>query len=231
MSRDLSLNARSENVRLQQQPRHVVHFNLQEIKDRFDNSIQSIENKFDIYEQLVLSGKDDEAKDILRSQIVFIESAIDFFLHEMTKYGYYKMFSNDWDKTSQYKRFNVKMEIVEKGLNSGNSKEWFFEYVNDTFNRVVFLSSESMKDQLNSIGIPFKDVMHHVFAEKNEEESVKKAKKFIENLFSRRNVIAHQNDRNHDSALQNDIDRNYVEENIKTIKKIADKIYAIANSK
>ena len=73
--------------------------------------------------------------------------------------------------------------------------------------------------------------MHHVFAEKNEEISVKKARKFIENLFNRRNVIAHQNDRNHDSALQNDIDRNYVKENIETIKKIVQEIYTIANSK
>lgn len=231
MTRDLSLSSRQENVRSQQQTRHVVHFNLQEIKDRFDDSIRNIEKKFDIYDQLLESAKVDEGKDILRSQIVFLESTIDFFLHEMTKYSYYKMFSNEWDKTLQYKRFNVRMEIVEKGLSSGDSKEWFFEYVNDTFNRVVFLSSESMKDQLNSIGIPFKDVMHHVFAEKNEETSVKKAKKFIENLFNRRNVIAHQNDRNHDSALQNDIDRNYVKENIETIKKIAQEIYMIANSK
>lgn len=231
MTRDLSLSSRQENVRSQQQTRHVVHFNLQEIKDRFDDSIRNIEKKFDIYDQLLESAKVDEGKDILRSQIVFLESTIDFFLHEMTKYSYYKMFSNEWDKTSQYKRFNVRMEIVEKGLSSGDSKEWFFEYVNDTFNRVVFLSSESMKDQLNSIGIPFKDVMHHVFAEKNEETSVKKARKFIENLFNRRNVIAHQNDRNHDSALQNDIDRNYVKENIETIKKIAQEIYMIANSK
>lgn len=231
MTRDLSLSSRQENVRSQQQTRHVVHFNLQEIKDRFDDSIRNIEKKFDIYDQLLESAKVDEGKDILRSQIVFLESTIDFFLHEMTKYSYYKMFSNEWDKTSQYKRFNVRMEIVEKGLSSGDSKEWFFEYVNDTFNRVVFLSSESMKDQLNSIGIPFKDVMHHVFAEKNEETSVKKARKFIENLFNRRNVIAHQNDRNHDSALQNDIDRNYVKENIEIIKKIAQEIYMIANSK
>ena len=231
MSRDLSLNARPENIRSQQQIRHVVHFNLQEIKDRFDNSIQNIENKFDIYEQLVSLGKNDEAKDILRSQIIFIESAIDFFLHEMTKYSYFKMFSNEWAKTSQYKKFNVRMEIVEKGLNSGDSKEWFFEYVNDTFNRVVFLSNESMNDQLNAIGIPYNEVMHKVFAERNENESREKAKIFIKNRFDRRNVIAHQNDRNHDSALQNDIDRNYVEENIGTIKKIASEIYVIANSK
>lgn len=139
----------------------------------------------------------------------------------MTKYSYYKMFTNEWEKTSQYKSFNVRMEIVEKGISSMDSKERFFENVNDAFTRVVFLSSESIKDQLNSIGIPFKDVMHSVFMEKTEEKSIKKAKSFLKDLFDRRNVIVHQADRNHDSANRNDIDRSYVENSIETIQKIA----------
>lgn len=48
MVRDLCLKERIENVRAQQKIRYVVHFNLQEIKDRFDDSIRSIEQKFDI---------------------------------------------------------------------------------------------------------------------------------------------------------------------------------------
>lgn len=123
MNRDFSLKERVENTRDQQQIRCVVHFNLQEIKDRFDDSICSIENKFDLYDELNASGKLDEAKDVLRSQIVFLEGVLDFYLHEMTKYSYFKMFLNEWDKTSQYKNFNVKMEVVEVGLDSSNSRE------------------------------------------------------------------------------------------------------------
>lgn len=231
MDRDLSLSRRVENVREQQEIRHVVHFNLQEIKDRFDESMESIENKFDIYDELMTSGNEDEAKDILRSQIVFLESVLDFFLHEITKYSYFKMFCNEWNKTPQYKRFNVKMETVEKALNAGESKEWFFEYVSDTFDRVVFLSSESMNDQLNAIDIKYNDVMHEVFAERTENESRKKANTFIANLFKRRNTIAHQNDRSHDTGNKNDITKSYVEENMRIIKKIAHVIIMIANQK
>ena len=231
MTRDLSLSSRNENTRPQQEMRRVVHFNLQEIIDRFNISIRGIEKKFELYEYLLSSDKVEEAKDILRSQIVFVESTLDFFLHEMTKYSYFKMFSSEWEKTSQYKNFNVKMEVVEKGLSSVDSKEWFFECVNDTFGRVVFLSNESMKDQLNAMGIPYSEVMHNVFAQKNPDESITKAKKFIRELFNRRNEIVHQNDRNHDSALQNNIERVYVEEVINIIKKIVYEIYLIANAK
>lgn len=91
MNRDFSLKDRVENTKDQQQIRRVVHFNLQEIKNRFDESIHSIENKFDLYDELNASGKLDEAKDILRSQIVFLEGVLDFYLHEMTKYSYFEI--------------------------------------------------------------------------------------------------------------------------------------------
>ena len=215
MNRDFSLKERAENTRDQQQIRRVVHFNLQEIKDRFDESICNIESKFDLYDELNASGKLEDAKDVLRSQIIFLEAVLDFYLHE----------------TSQYKNFNVKMEVVEVGLDSSNSREWFFEYVNDSFNRVVFMSSESMKDQLNSIGIPYKDVMHNVFNKKSENESMKEGNRFVQSLFKRRNAIAHQNDRSHDSGIQDDIDKSYVVDNIETVKKIAYEIFSIANAK
>ena len=201
MNRDFSLKERVENTRDQQQIRCVVHFNLQEIKDRFDDSIRSIENKFDLYDELNASGKMDEAKDVLRSQIVFLEGVLDFYLHEMTKYSYFKMFLNEWDKTSQYKNFNVKMEVVEVGLNSSNSKDWFFEYVNDSFNK------------------------------RSENESMKEGNRFVQSLFKRRNAIAHQNDRSHDSGIQDDIEKLYVVDNIETVKKIAYEIFSIANAK
>lgn len=231
MNRDFSLKERAENTRDQQQIRRVVHFNLQEIKDRFDESICNIESKFDLYDELNESGKLEDAKDVLRSQIIFLEAVLDFYLHEITKYSYFKMFSNEGDKTSQYKNFNVKMEVVEVGLDSSNSREWFFEYVNDSFNRVVFMSSESMKDQLNSIGIPYKDVMHNAFNKKSENESMKEGNRFVQSLFKRRNAIAHQNDRSHDSGIQDDIDKSYVVDNIETVKKIAYEIFSIANAK
>ena len=231
MARNLSLTERIEDSREQQNIRRIVHFNLHEIKERFDNSILDIENKFLIYEELVYDGKNNESKDILRSQIVFLEGVVDFYLHEMTKYSYYKMFLDEWDKTSQYKRIDVKMEIVEKGLNAGSSREWFFEYITDIFSRTVFLSYESMHDQLNAIGIPYNDVMHAVFNERTVNDSAKKGKIFISELFNRRNAIAHQIDRSHDSAIQNEIEEEYVKYNIDIVKKIAHEIFLIANSK
>lgn len=51
MKRNLNLNVRGEEVREQKSVRHVVHFDLREIKDRFDGSIESIEQKFSLYDE------------------------------------------------------------------------------------------------------------------------------------------------------------------------------------
>lgn len=47
-------------------------------------------------------------------------------------------------------------------------------------------------------------------------------------MFKRRNAIAHQNDRSHDSGIQDDIDKSYVVDNIETVKRIAHEIFSIA---
>ncbi len=49
--------------------------------------------------------------------------------------------------------------------------------------------------------------------------------------YTRRNAIAHQNDRSHDSGIQGDIDKSYVVDNIETVKRIAHEIFSIANAK
>ena len=48
-------------------------------------------------------------KDILRSQVVFLDSAFDFFMHEATKYGMVQIFQGIWEKTEKY------MKEIEEG--------------------------------------------------------------------------------------------------------------------
>lgn len=73
--------------------------------------------------------------------------------------------------------------------------------------------------------------MHNVFTKKSENESMKEGNRFVQSLFKRRNAIAHQNDRSHDSGIQDDIEKLYVVDNIETVKKIAYEIFSIANAK
>lgn len=226
LNRNLQLQDRSENIRnLNIIP---IKFDLKDIKKHFDEAISLIDSQFAIYDNITQKGKVSEGELILRSQLVLAEAALDFFIHEMSKYGMYHMFMNLWEKSQKYDNFTIPMNVVEDIIEKDNSNDCFFKFLNERFSREVYLSEESMKDQLNLVGINFPSVMEKAFPEKNQQESLEKGKNIIKDLFRRRNEIAHQMDRNHSSAQQGNIDKMYVDECLQNIKKIACAIIEIA---
>lgn len=88
--------------------------------------------------------------------------------------------------------FQIPMEKVENAIATLQSSDWFFEYLNNRFSRDVFLSFESIRDQLNLIGIQFNKTMERAFPSENQQESIRIGKETITMLFRRRNEIAHQ---------------------------------------
>lgn len=228
---DFEPQPRKENLREQRRTIHPVHFDLIQIKAHFDESFDAIIRQTDIAERLI--NEDDLRKyaDILRMQIVFLEAILDFYIHEISKYALYQMFIGNWDRSERYANIMIPMRDVEKAIIAPESKEWFFEYINGTMGKEVFLSAESMKDQLNEDGIPFTAVMHRAFACETQNESFAAGRKFIRELFNRRNMIVHQDDRSHESAEQHLITRDYVERCCNNVKSIVNAIQEIAEEK
>ncbi len=227
--RDLDLSTRAESTR-PVQPR-AVQFDLRQIKAHFDISLESIEKQYRVSDELIIHEQVDEGKNILRSQLVFVEGILDFYIHEVSKYALFQMFAGNWRHSERYNNFQVTMKQVEEAIQSSERKDWFFDYLNDRFCRDVFLGAETMKDQLNLIGIPFNDVMAIAFPMTTVNESAKEGRRVVQSLFDRRNAIAHQLDRSHESAKQSDITKEYVEECVSNVKKIADAIYQVAVEK
>ena len=229
--RDLSLSPRVEDKRDKKAVLPPVHFQLSEIKQHFDESMQAVKEQYAVAENLSADGNMDGCRIIWRSQIIFSESLLDFYLHEMSKYCLFRMFTGDWEKSEKYKNLDVKMSKVEEGLSAKESNEWFFDYLNDRFASDVLLSSESMRTQLNLIGITFGDAMHRAFHKRTINESDKYGGKRVEELFRRRNKIVHQNDRDHSNAAQTDISKEYVEQYISDIEAIVNAVHDIAKEK
>ena len=82
--RDLSLTPRIEDKRDKKAVPPPVHFRLSEIKQHFDESMQSVKEQFTVADNLLSEGNTEGCQIIWRSQIVFAESLLDFFLHEMS---------------------------------------------------------------------------------------------------------------------------------------------------
>ena len=228
--RDLSLTPRNEETR-ERIIISPVHFPLTDIKQHFDESMQSVKEQFTVADNLLSEGNAEGCRIIWRSQIVFAESLLDFYIHEMSKYCLFRMFTGEWQKSEKYKNLEVKMSKVEEALSAKESDEWFFEYLNERFTKDVFLSGDSMRDQLNLIGISFGEAMHRAFHKDTVNASDKYGYRLVKQLFDRRNKIAHQNDRDHSSAAQTNITKEFVEQYISDIEAIVNAINDIAKEK
>lgn len=227
MRRDLSLSPRVEEKRELKVIELPIQFSLKEIKEHFEESFNEVKAQYTVADLLNKNGNENDGKTIWRSQVVLAEGLLDFFIHEISKFCLFKMFTGQWTKSEKYYRFMVPMSKVEDAINTVNSKDCFFEYLNDRFSRDVFLSHESMKDQLNLIGIDFSKTMERAFS-KESKDPVKYGKQVVIDLFQRRNDIARQNDRSHASAKKQDITKEFVEKYITNIELIVNAIYDIA---
>ena len=226
--RDLSLKPRKENQRNAHPVVPPVHFSLNEIKQHFIDSLASIKAQYEVADLLAFNNNLAGCKTIWRSQVVLAEGILDFYIHEISKYCLFRMFTGQWEKSEKYASFLVPMVKVEEALAFTESKDWFFDYLNERFSRDVFLSKQSMQDQLNLIGIGFAKVMQKAFPAGKGEDAIKNGAQIVVDLFHRRNVIAHQNDRSHASAEQNDITKEFVSDYISKIEKIVNSIHEIA---
>ncbi|MBW8383100.1 MAG: hypothetical protein K0M69_11345 [Youngiibacter sp.] len=217
--RDLSLSYRESDTR-EKRSVHVASIELSAILKHFDENMLAIESQFAIADTLVVHNVE-AAKEIWRSQIVFIESAFDFFLHEITKYGMLKIFNGEWAKTAKYNNFSIKLSEVTEAIKNPENASWLTNNINTSIASLTFMSSESFKDQMNLIGVPFAKIADSAFAERGSSISPQvKLKTILDELYKRRNKIAHQSDREHISSNRLDIEKEFVVESIGNIKVI-----------
>jgi hypothetical protein len=220
--------------------KEITKFNLNEIYEHFRYNINAINSQFEVAEDLITNQRVFDAENIWRLQIVFLASTFDFYMHELTKYGLCEIYgeTSGWEKTKKYKNIQVSMELIESILKSERDSYsekdsyWFLEHINKYYQNITMVSYESVKDQLNLLSISLKDVADKAFYKRGEKEkTTDKLKRRLNELFNRRNQIAHQTDRNHANAKLKDITKDIVEEFIADIEKIVNAIREVVEAK
>lgn len=229
--RKLGLMARNEGTRDKFQT-EVIRFELDEIMQHFTETLQAINAQFDVADELLESGKATEGENIWRAQIIFLASALDFYMHELTKYGLCKIYSENWDRTDKYENIQINMKVIEVALKSGEDIDWFLEYINGYYRTMTMVSYDSVRDQLNLLGINLSHVADRAFYQRGGTEKTKnKLKRRLDELFTRRNIIAHQTDRAHTDAQVKNITKWIVQNFICDIEKIVRSIDAEARNR
>lgn len=220
MKRKIAIQPRKENVRDKRVVR-VVNFQLSQILQHFEENMLSIKRHFSLADELFADGRINEAKDIWRTQIVFLESALDYYMHEITKFGMRKIFNNEWGKSEKFNNYNLKLEDVIYAISNPEDTVWFENHVNDSFRNKTFMDFEPLKDQLSLIGVKPELVADEAYyVQGSSDKTIDQLKRHIKRIFCRRNAIAHQSDRNHETGSINDISKSDVIDCIDHIEKI-----------
>lgn len=126
--RDLSLTPRKEGLRDAKPAAIPTQFSLSEIKQHFEDSLDAITKQYMVADSLNDNGDTDGCKMIWRSQVVLAEGLLDFYIHEMSKYCLFRMFTGAWEASAKYASFMVPMKKAEEVLSAAESKDWFFSY-------------------------------------------------------------------------------------------------------
>lgn len=230
--RKFDLSPRIESVRDKKFTTEVVQFTAEEIYDHFQENIGLIKAQLGVAKDLVNAQQLEIAETIWRSQIVLLASAVDFYMHEITKFGLCQIYYKNWTITEKYNKLMIRMEYVNIALDSSDEIDWFLDYINDLYKADTMLSSDFIKDQFNLLGLELKEVADKAFYKRGATENTKnKFKRRINELYRRRNAVAHQLDRAHEDASTTEITEILVEEFLVDIEKIIKAIHQAVSEK
>lgn len=232
VERNLGLSSRNENTRNSLIPdMHISK--LDEMFRQFQNNTASIKNKFAVAERLFEIRDTDGAKDIYRSQIVFLESALDFYMHSLGIYAMEQMYNGNWEKTAGYKDLKVPIDKVMDAIGHPEDTSWINDVIVSYHSSKTYMSPGEIKGQLTLIlGQGFyKKVADKMYYDRNSHmKTEKKLTKKLQDLFDRRNKIVHQADRNHKSGEEYDIDRQEVAEAIECVELFVNSVHELLHT-
>ena len=155
---------------------------------------------------------------------MFLDSALDFYVHEITKYGMKKMFDGQWERNDKYLDFKINLDALHT-ISELNEKEFFNDIINKSISAETFMEFNSIKKQINMIGLDINVIAKSTFYKKGDSTSpINKMKEFLNKLYYRRNRIAHQSDRDPLTSVRSDIDMEFVRYNIDIVVRIVSSI-------
>lgn len=199
----------------------IIIYQLDAIKDYYDENLELITKQFPIATQLEQEGNIDASETIWRTQIVLLSSAFDFFMHEIVWYGLDKIYDGEWPQTEQYKNLSIRLETLQTIMEDLDSKAWFTDYITEKYKTQTIMVFGDVRDHLNLIGVNVDDVAEDAFWQRGCTVKPREQMKHkLNKLYSRRNRIAHQTDRSERDAEREEISNGQVVAFIDDVDKI-----------
>lgn len=76
--------------------------------------------------------------DLLRAQIVMVVSALDLYIHEITRVGMLEVYNGDRPQTDAFLRFQVTLESAMQGISDTSKDEWLDSEIRERHGHLSF---------------------------------------------------------------------------------------------
>lgn len=227
MSRRIELVSRE--VRTRQKMPVSISEDCEGMINRFRKNIESIKGLNNIYNLLMTENQPEKARDILRFQIVYLMSSLDFYLHELYVYGILKIFQKQKQKNLRYLEYRVPLEVVEKALYDGeNIMSHLKQAVIENNSTLTFMHPNRMKEVLHTISeAETFDLVEEKLKRRHIIKSYEALEVILENLYRRRNRISHQTDIEHGGTEQGEINHYEVMRSIDIVAEMIETLHQI----
>ena len=162
--------------------------------------------------------------DILRAAIVSAVSALDTFIHEITRNGMLEIFQNVRPRTDAFGRFPISMDNVLLVVATPGNTQWLEEEIRSQHGWLSFQQPDKVADAIRLFSS--KELWKEVASRLGIDP--KTAKNRLALIVDRRNKIAHEADMDPSSPGSRwPIDDLLVQDAIDTLEQIGDAIFAV----
>lgn len=131
-----------------------------------------------------------DLSDILRAQIVMIVSALDLYIHEITRVGMLEVYNGIRPQTDAYLRFQVSLESVMTGIADPNVDDWLDTEIRERHSHLSFQEPDKIADAVRRFTSC--ELWPSVAVKLNLD--VREVKGRLSAIVKRRNQIVHESD-------------------------------------
>ncbi|MGD0827944.1 MAG: HEPN domain-containing protein [Desulfobaccales bacterium] len=131
-----------------------------------------------------------DVTDLLRAQIVLAVSALDHYIHEITRLGMLEVLSQSRPQTNTFQNFHVTMNAAISGVSGGAGTSWFDDEIRQKHSYMSFQQPDKIADAIRL----FSSCKLWPEVAPKLSMSVEDLKTRLKLIVDRRNKIAHEAD-------------------------------------
>ena len=128
--------------------------------------------------------------DLLRAQIVMLVSALDHYIHEITRVGMLEVYDGARPQTNAFLRFQVSLDAAMREIPQSNSSDWLDTEIREKHGHLAFQQPDNIA---NAVRLFFScELWRSVASELNQNDQ--NVKNRLRAIVNRRNQIVHEAD-------------------------------------